>query len=49
MLPTELKALLIHRFLVRVQVGEPQNTKARKLSFAGFFFLVLHRLRKIAH
>ena len=30
MLPTELEALLIRRSLVRVQVGEPKNTRARK-------------------
>ena len=36
-LPTELDAVLIGRSLVRVQVGEPKNTKARKRKFAGFF------------
>ena len=40
MLPTEPKAPVIRRSLVRVQVGEPQNTKARKRKFAGFFALL---------
>jgi hypothetical protein len=47
MLPTELEAVLIRRSLVRVQIGEPKNIKARKRKFAGFFFLVLRRLRKL--